>query len=125
MAQKILLIEDDEFIRDIYHDELTTNGFLVDGVGTGKAGFDKLAQNQYDLILLDIMLPDVNGLEILRKIKENPATAKIKVILLTNLGQDAIIKDGFKLGAEKYLIKVSLNPEQVVAEVKDCLDGKK
>ncbi len=124
MAQKILLIEDDEFIRDIYHDELTENGFLVDGVRTGKEGFEKLAQNQYDLILLDIMLPDTNGLEILKQVKQNPATKALKVILLTNLGQDAIVKQGFDLGADKYLIKVSLNPEQIVAEVKNCLDGK-
>lgn len=118
---RILLIEDEEFIRDLYTEELRKNAFEVDSVGTGKEGFEKLAQNKYDLLLLDIMLPDTNGLEILKQVKQNPATNALKVVLLTNLGQEAIIKEGFQLGADKYLIKMSYNPDQIVAEVKDIL----
>ena len=114
---KILLIEDEEFIRDIYTDELTNGGFQVDSVGTGREGFEKLAQNRYDLLLLDIMLPDTNGLEILKKVKQNPQTKDLKVVLLTNLGEDSVIKEGFKLGADKYLIKMSYNLDQVVQEL--------
>lgn len=121
---KILLIEDEEFIRDIYTQELTKNGFQVDSVATGKEGFEKLAQNKYDLLLLDIMLPDTNGLEILKQVKQNPQTRNLKTILLTNLGQDTVIKQGFELGADKYLIKMSFNPDQIVAEVKNILEGK-
>ena len=117
----ILIIEDDTLIRDLYSEELKRNGFIVDGVGTGKEGLQKLSQVKYDILLLDIMLPDINGLEILKKIRQNPATKDLKTILLTNLGQDTIIQQGFKLGANKYLIKMSYNPDQVVAEVKDCL----
>ncbi len=125
MAFKILLIEDDEFLRDVYKDELEKNGFLVDGFRTGGEGLGSLHQNQYDLVLLDIILPDINGLEVLRQIKQNPALSHIKVVLLTNLGQDTIIKDGFALGAEKFLIKSSYNPGQVVDEVKNVLGGLK
>lgn len=121
---RILLVEDEEFIRDVYTQELTKNGFQVDSVGTGKEGFEKLAQNKYDLLLLDIMLPDTNGLEILKQVKQNPATKALKTVLLTNLGQDTVIKQGFQLGAEAYLIKVSYNPDQIVAEVKNFLEGK-
>lgn len=124
MAQRILLIEDDEFIRDIYNEEFIRGGFQIDSVGTGKEGFEKLSQNLYDLLLLDIMLPDINGLEILRQVKQNPSTRNLKIVLLTNLGQDAIIKQGFQLGADKYLVKMSYNPDQVVTEVKDLLEGK-
>lgn len=120
---RILLIEDEEFIRDLYTEELRKNAFEVDSVGTGKEGFEKLAQNKYDLLLLDIMLPDTNGLEILKQVKQNPATNTLKVILLTNLGQEVIIREGFQLGADKYLIKMSYNPDQIVAEVKDILEG--
>src|SRR3990167_3879 len=120
---RILLIEDEEFIRDIYTGEFKKNGFEIDSVGSGKEGFEKLAQNKYDLLLLDIMLPDTNGLEILKQVKQNPATNTLKVILLTNLGQEAVIKQGFQLGADKYLIKMSYNPDHVVAEVKSVLEG--
>ncbi len=123
LTMVILLIEDDEFIRDIYTGELIKNGFEVDSVGTGQEGLDKLSQNKYDLLLLDIMLPDINGLEILKKVKQSPATAGLKTILLTNLGQDAIIKQGFKLGADKFLVKMANNPDQIIAEVKNCLVG--
>lgn len=120
----ILIVEDDQFIRDIYTDEFIKNGFQVDSVGTGKEGLDKLSQNKYDLLLLDIMLPDTNGLEILKQVKQNPATKSLKTILLTNLGQDAVIKQGFELGADKYLIKMSYNPDQIVSEVKMFLEEK-
>lgn len=124
MTQRILLIEDDQFIRDMYHEELTRLNFEVDSVATGKEGLDKLSQNQYDLILLDIMLPDTNGLEILKQVRQNPVTRDIKVVLLTNLGQEEIIKQGFELGADKYLVKMSYNPEQVATEVKSFLEEK-
>lgn len=121
---RILLVEDEEFIRDLYTGELTKNGLQVDSVGTGKEALEKLAQNKYDLLLLDIMLPDTNGLEILKQVKQNPATKALKTILLTNLGQDVIIKQGFELGADKYLIKMAYNPDQIVSEVKSFLEEK-
>ncbi len=120
----ILIVEDDQFIKDIYTDELIKNGFQVDSVGTGKEGLNQLSQNKYDLLLLDIMLPDINGLEILKQGKQNPATKSLKTILLTNLGQDEIIQQGFELGADKYLIKMSYNPDQIVSEVKMFLEEK-
>lgn len=121
---RILLVEDEEFIRDLYTGELTKNGLQVDSVGTGKEALEKIAQNKYDLLLLDIMLPDTNGLEILKQVKQNPATKALKTILLTNLGQDAIIKQGFELGADRYLIKMAYNPDQIVSEVKSFLEEK-
>lgn len=121
MAFKFLLIEDDDFIREMYLDEFKRSGFEIDGFATGREGLTALAQKQYDVVLLDIMLPDTNGLEVLKQIKQNPATQNIKVVLLTNLAQDPIIEQGFELGAIGYLIKLSYNPEQVVNEVKKFL----
>lgn len=118
---KILLVEDDQFIRDIYVDELIRGGFEVDSAATGKEGLDKISKNEYDLLLLDIMLPDINGLEILKQVKQNPATKNVKTIMLTNLGQDAIIKQGFDLGADKYLVKMANNPDQIISEIKGTL----
>lgn len=119
MAEKILVIEDDQFLRDLYRELLTEAGYKVDLAEDGEIGMNKFLVGGYDLVLLDIMLPKVDGLEILRKVKEKPPkTANGPVVLLTNLGQDSIIKEGFNLGASGYLIKSSMNPDQVLSEVK-------
>jgi DNA-binding response OmpR family regulator len=121
---KILLIEDEDYIRDLYKRQLDQAGLHTDAFATGQEGLSAVAANHYDLILLDIMLPDTNGLQILKEVKQNPATKATTVVLLTNLGQDVIIKEGFELGAEGYLIKASLTPNQVVQEVKNALAKK-
>lgn len=118
MNKDIVLIEDDDFIRDIYISEFTNAGFIIDGFGTGREGLEAIKNNRYRLVLLDIMLPDTNGLTILKQLKQDPATRYLNVILLSNLGQDAVIKEGLALGARKYLVKLSYNPDQVVAEIK-------
>lgn len=123
MDKKILIIEDDDLIRQLYADQLNMAGFQVAGYATGKTGLEALKQQKYDLVLLDIMLPDTNGLEILRQIKQDDELKSIPVVLLTNLGQDTIIKEGFKLGADAYLVKIAYNPDQIVQEVKSVLAG--
>ncbi|MBI4040075.1 response regulator [Candidatus Daviesbacteria bacterium] len=121
---KVLIIEDEDFIRDIYKRQLDLAGIPTDGAAGGQAGLDALNKSPYDLVLLDIMLPDINGLQILKTIKQNPATKNIPVMMLTNLGQDTVIKEGFDLGADAYLIKASYTPDQVVQEVKKVLASK-
>jgi two-component system alkaline phosphatase synthesis response regulator PhoP len=121
MQKKILLIEDDDLIRDLYKTELETAGYSIDGYATGKEVLDALGKNSYDLVLLDIMLMDTNGLIVLKAIKANDATKDIRVIMLTNLGQDKIIKSAFELGAEGYLMKLHMTPEDLVKEVKNAL----
>lgn len=121
MDKKILLIEDDESISFLYKRQLDQAGLLTDAYLTGQEGLSAASQKKYDIILLDIMLPDINGLDILKKLKENEATKKIPVIFLTNLGQEEIIKQGFKLGADGYLIKASFTPDQMVEEVKSLI----
>lgn len=122
--KRILLIEDDEFIRDLYVTELTSAGLVVDSFGTGREGIKAIDENHYDLALLDIMLPDTNGLEILKHIKSSSKSKDTKCVMLSNLGQEEVIKEGFALGAQGYMIKVSYNPDQVVEEVKNFLSGK-
>lgn len=121
---KILLVEDDEFIRDLYKKELERAGLPTDACANGKEGLTAITQNVYDLILLDIMLPDMNGLDILKQVKLNQNNKNTKVVLLTNLGQDAVIKEAFALGAIGYLLKLSYTPDQVIVEVKNFLSGK-
>ncbi|MBU0708750.1 response regulator [Patescibacteria group bacterium] len=120
----ILLVEDDLFIKELYQRQLTKAGFEVDTAEDGPAGLVKATQKQWSLILLDIMLPEVNGLDLLRTLKTKPETQKIPVILLTNLGQDSLIKEAFDIGAEAYLIKSAYTPKQIVEEVKEFFNKK-
>ncbi|OGY26812.1 MAG: hypothetical protein A2Z42_00495 [Candidatus Woykebacteria bacterium RBG_19FT_COMBO_43_10] len=123
MAQRILVVEDDQFLRELYNELLRDEGYDVDLAPDGEDGLAKILKGGYDLVLLDIMLPKIDGLEVLRRVKkqttEKPNGA---VVLLTNLGQDSIIKEGFNLGASGYLIKSAMNPDQVLAEVKVFLN---
>lgn len=121
---KVLLVEDEEFIRDLFKRQLDLSGFSTDAFGTGKDGLAAISKNAYDLVLLDIMLPDVNGLQILQNIRQNQATKDVVVVLLTNLGQDAVIKQGFELGADGYLVKAAYTPDQIVQELKNIIAKK-
>lgn len=121
---KVLLVEDEEFIRDLFKRQLDLSGFTTDAFGTGKDGLSAISKNAYDLVLLDIMLPDINGLQILQNIRQNPTTKGVAVVLLTNLGQDAVIKQGFELGADGYLVKAAYTPDQIVQEVKNIMQKK-
>lgn len=121
MNKKLLLVEDEEYIRDLYKRQLDLAGLMTDAFGLGNEGLAAAEKNPYDLILLDIMLPDINGLQILQKIKQNPISKNTPVVLLTNLGQDAVIKQGFELGADGYLVKAAYTPDQIVQEIKNIL----
>src|SRR5437867_11634003 len=99
MAKKILLIDDDELIRTIYKKQFDTSGFETDVAANGAEALAAVPKIKYDLILLDIVLPDMNGLDVLKKIKGDGVNKDTIVILLTNLGQESVIKDGFKFGA--------------------------
>ena len=121
--KKILLVEDEDFIRELYTRQLTKAGFLVKSAVDGQTGLNMLNSETFDLLLLDIMLPGMNGLQLLREFKTQNPNSKMITILLTNLGQEAVIKEGFELGAQAYLIKASYTPDQVVNEVKNALSG--
>jgi len=123
MAQKLLVIEDDQFLRELYDELLREEGYDVELAVDGEEGLNKVLKGGYDLILLDIMLPKIDGLEILRRVKDKPPEKPNgTIVLLTNLGQDSIIKEGFNLGASGYLIKSAMNPDQVLSEVKVFLN---
>src|SRR3990167_11205001 len=100
-GKKILIVEDDQFLREFYQELLGAEGYNVDVAADGEIAFQKILSGGYDLILLDIMLPKKDGLQILRDLKVQPSKSPNKtIIVLTNLGQDAIVKECFNLGAE-------------------------
>lgn len=122
LQKRILIVEDDQFLREFYQELLTDEGYLVDPAADGDIALQKIQSNQYDLILLDIMLPKRDGVQILRDLKVSPPkSADTSIVVLTNLGQDLVIKQCFDLGAKGYLIKSALNPDQVLTEIKSYL----
>ena len=121
--KRILVIDDEESVREIYRREFINNGFSVSAAKDGEEGLLKAGEEVPDLILLDIMLPKMSGIDVLKSLKQNPLTKKIPTLLLTNLCEETIIKEGFELGADGYLLKVSYTPMQVVEEVKKFLQG--
>lgn len=121
--KKILVVEDDQFLREFYQELLQAEGYFVDVAADGETALYKIQNNEYNLALLDIMLPKKDGVQILRDLKQKPPKSQnITIVVLTNLGQDLVIKECFNLGADGYLIKSALNPDQVLTEVKSYLD---
>src|SRR3990167_2771971 len=123
MSERILVVEDDQFLRELYDELLREEGYEVDLASDGQEGLDKATAGGYNLVLLDIMLPKIDGLDVWRKLEAAPPKKPNgPTVLLTNLGQDSIIKEGFTLGASGYLIKSAMNPDQVLNEVKVFLN---
>lgn len=121
-GKKILIVEDDQFLREFYQELLQSEGYLVDVAPDGEIASQKVHQGGFDLVMLDIMLPKKDGLQILRDNKVNPPQNPNKtIVMLTNLGQDATIKEAFALGAAGYIIKSALNPDQVLVEINNYL----
>ncbi len=121
MAKKVLLVEDDPFLIDIYTTKLKEAGFSVEAATNGEEGIKKAKEILPSLIILDIILPQIDGWEILKRIKEEKNLKSIPVIILSNLGQKNEVEKGLKLGANKYLIKAHYTPSQVVEEIKELL----
>lgn len=121
MAKKILIVEDDPFLIDIYTTKLKEVGFLVDVATTGEEALNKIKEKKPSLMVLDIVLPHVDGWEILKRVKTEKNSKDLKVIILSNLGQKEEVEKGMKLGAVKYLIKAHYTPSQVVEEIKKII----
>lgn len=120
---KILLIEDDPLMMNLYENIFKREGFEVDIAQSGAEGLVKAKEVSYDIILLDIMMPEMDGFEVLQKLKADGATKNIPVVTLTNLAGDADAKRAIKLGAIKYLIKSEYDPVEISKMVKDVLSG--
>ncbi len=115
--KKILVIEDDPFISDVYVLKLESEGYKVDAAENGSIGLEKIKNNKYDAILLDIVMPELDGFKVLERLKMMPDFGKIPVIILTNLSQKEDIQKGLELGATDYIIKTKFTPTEVIKTV--------
>ena len=118
---KILLIEDDPFLLSMYSTKFEAEGFVVLSADDGEKGLEVAKKEYSDIILLDILMPKMNGFEVLEKLKADERAKNIPVILLTNLNQKDEIEKGLILGADDYLIKAHFMPSEVVTRIKKIL----
>jgi DNA-binding response OmpR family regulator len=140
----ILLVEDDPFLIDIYTTKLKEGGFSVEVAAGGEEGLRKLKEKSFDLLVLDIVLPRIDGWKVLEEIKNQKPSPVVtgrggrreqsslrslkdknlkdlKIIILSNLGQKEEVEKGLKLGAIRYLIKAHYTPSEVVEEIRKIL----
>ncbi|HBI97090.1 MAG: Two-component response regulator [Candidatus Falkowbacteria bacterium GW2011_GWC2_38_22] len=118
---KILLIEDDPFLLSMYSTKFEAEGFVVITADDGEKGLKAAGGERADIIMLDILMPKMNGFEVLEKLKADEKTKDIPVILLTNLNQKDEIEKGLVLGADDYMIKAHFMPSEVVAKIRKVL----
>lgn len=122
MSKKtILLVEDDEMLHTMYTQKFTKEGYEVLSAFNGAEGVQVAEEKKPAIILLDIIMPKMDGFVALKKMKKNEATKDIPVILLTNLGQEEDIRKGKELGATDYFIKANHTPQEVVDKVKEVI----
>ncbi len=118
--EKILFIEDDEDIQELVRYNLSRDGFRVMGSTSGEEAIETVSDETFDLVLLDLMLPGVDGLEVCRRLKADPQTRNIPVIMVTAKGEEADIVIGLELGADDYITK-PFSPRVLAARVKAVL----
>ncbi|HLD03872.1 MAG TPA: response regulator [Candidatus Dojkabacteria bacterium] len=120
--KKILVVEDEKDAREIFIDILKENGFDVVGVVDGNEALQKLTESKFDLVLLDIIMPNVDGIQALSEIKKFPGKyGDMKVIMLTNISGDIAVEKAMKLGADGYVLKSETEPNDLVVLVKNYL----
>lgn len=120
-ALKILAIEDDKFLRDLLKKKLKEAGYKILSEVDGEKGFMACKDQKPDLVLLDILLPEMNGFEVLQKIKQDQDIKDIPIIILSNLGEKEDIEKGLKLGAADYIVKSNFTLDEILLKIKNVL----
>lgn len=122
---KILLIEDDPLLVKMYQTKLAMEGFEAEIAYDGEEGVKMTKDLRPDLILLDLMLPKMDGFTVLKIIKKDPQTKKIPVIVFSNLAQSSDIEEARRLGASDYIVKAHLTPNEIVKRIKEFMINQK
>ncbi len=120
----VIVVEDETFLSKILSERLEDEGFKrVDVAGNGEEALQKIEANPPDIVLLDMILPKMNGFEVLHELKSNEVLSHIPVLVLSNLGQDQDIRQAQELGAADYIVKSNFSLQKVVNKIYELLDG--
>lgn len=124
---RVLIVEDDQFLRELSTKKLTKEGFQVEFAIDGDEGWAKIQSMKPDVVLLDIILPGIDGFEILTRVRgsEDLTVREVPLILLSNLGQESDVAKGERLGADDYLIKANFTIDEIIEKIKSVLLKKK
>ena len=122
-SRRVLLAEDDRFLRKAAEATLRRHGFTVFTAVDGEEALRLAREEAPDLILLDMIMPKLQGFEVLRTLKQDPATSRIPVIVVSNLGQEQDVQQALRAGALAYLIKTNLSLQDLVKRVQEVLEG--
>jgi CheY-like chemotaxis protein len=123
MKPKILIVDDEEILRRIYSDRLNFEGFVVDNAADGEEALQKMVSFQPNLVLLDILMPKLNGIQVLEQMNTNPALKTIPVIVLSNVANDENIKKALALGARDYLLKTNFSPNEIIGKINSLINS--
>lgn len=119
--KSVLVVDDDQFLVDLLVEKLQTEGFLAKGVFSGQEALDSIKESIPDIILLDLIMPGMTGIEVLQKLKSDDQTRNIPVVVLTNLADNEIIEQIKTSGGSGYLIKDAQNIDEVVESIKNLI----
>ena len=119
---KVLLIEDEKEVAELYKLKLTLDGYEVITAENGQEGLEKAFKENPELIFLDIKMPDMDGFEVLKKLRESPKTKELPVVILSNFDEQDLIEKGLTLGANEFLIKSQFTPEDISGKVKSWVN---
>lgn len=123
--KKVLIIEDDRFLGDLLASHLRKSGFSVELCPEAKTGLEKIHESPPSLLILDLLLPDINGFEVLEALKNEKIVPGLPVMVLSNLGQKTEIERAMSLGANDFLIKAHFDLDSITAKVKQTLESAK
>ncbi|MFH0828563.1 MAG: response regulator [Candidatus Kerfeldbacteria bacterium] len=121
----LLIVEDERMLAEMYATKFTMEGYSVERAYDGADGLKKAREMKPNVILLDIIMPKIDGFAVLKELRADPTFKKTPIILLTNLGQEDDIKKGKELGANDYFVKANHTPSDVVQKVKEIYGKRK
>ena len=119
--KKIMLIEDDTFISSLITSEIKKAGYEVEAVYDGSRGITAVVEQKPDLILLDLLMPQMDGFQVLEKLKADVATSPIPVIVFSNFGEPKDVKRAKDGGAVDFLVKVNFTPKEIIEKIRNIL----
>lgn len=119
--RNILIVEDDAFMRNLLVNKLKKERFHVDQAASGEEAMEKVAEKIPDLILLDLILPQMDGFEVIQKLKTNPKTSYIPILILSNLGEKQDLEKAKTFGVEGFMIKANFTPSEIITQIHKLL----
>src|SRR5690606_1836863 len=121
MSKRVLLVDDEQETRSVFESAIRSGGFEVVSVSSGKDALEKVQNHQFDLVILDQMMPDMSGNETLKAIKKDPRTKDLRIIILTNFAHDGLVQEAISAGASEYILKYQVSAEDLLQKVKQVL----